>query len=172
MDLLIRPERAADFDAIDQVNDLAFGQPDEGRLVRQLRQDPAFVSGLALVAVSEHTLVGYLLFTRSFIIAGEQRYPCLTLAPLAVLPAFQRRGVGSRLMEEGLRRAADAGFDAVNVLGHPDFYARFGFVQADELGIYCPMEVPPAVFRVLECVPGALQGVSGTVEYAAAFNGL
>lgn len=141
-------------------------------MVDRLRLGEAFVPELSLVALLDGKVVGYLLLTKSQIQQGNATHETLTLAPLAVVPARQRMGVGSRLVEEGLRKATDLGFDSVHVLGHPAYYARWGFEQADEWGIFCPFEVPLPAFRVRELAAGALREVTGTVQYAAAFNEL
>lgn len=91
------------------------------------------------------------------------------LAPMAVMPAAQRRGIGSALIRSGLERCAQLGYSAVVVLGHPEYYPRFGFVPASRFGIGCEYEVPDEVFMALELEPGALTGMSGTIRYHPAF---
>lgn len=170
MEIIVRQEVPSDYPFVQQINDLAFEQEAEGELVNRLRKDTAFVPELSLVAETGTTRVGYTLLTKSYILAANHRVETLTLAPVAVLPEFHRKGIGKELIREGLRRATKLGFQTVNVLGHPDYYPQFGFAQADAHGIYCPFEVPLPAFQVLELVPGSLSDVSGTVEYAAAFD--
>lgn len=170
MKIIVRQEVPADQPAVRRINDLAFGQEAEGDLVNRLRKDTAFVPELSLVAETEGTIVGYALLTKSYILAMDQRFETLTLAPVAVVPEFHRKGIGKKLIREGLSRATKLGFRTVNVLGHPDYYPQFGFVQADAHEICCPFEVPLPAFQVLELVPGGLSGISGTVKYAVAFD--
>jgi putative acetyltransferase len=91
------------------------------------------------------------------------------LAPMAVLPARQRQGIGSALVRDGLGRCRELGYEAVVVLGHPGYYPRFGFVPASRFGIGCEYDVPAEVFMALELVPGALRGKPGTIRYHPAF---
>jgi putative acetyltransferase len=94
----------------------------------------------------------------------------LALAPLAVIPAHQRQGVGTRLVEAALRRARLLGYAYIVVLGHPQYYPRFGFVPASRFGLRYARPVPDDAFMALELVPGALEGVSGVVRYLPAFS--
>jgi putative acetyltransferase len=168
--LTLRTERPSDVPAVAGIHRLAFGGDAEPSLVNALRGTDAFVPELSIVAEQDGAPVGHLLFTRVTIQAPSGEVPALALAPLAVLPALQRKGVGSALMREGLARARALGHGLVLVLGHPEYYARFGFVRASEHGLRCRWPVPDEVYRVLELRPGALQGVSGEVIYAAPFN--
>jgi len=94
------------------------------------------------------------------------------LAPVAVLPAHQRAGVGGRLVEEGLRRLREAGHGFCVVLGHPGYYPRFGFLPASDFGVRWERDVPDRAFMALELCPGALAGHPGVVRYAPEFDGL
>lgn len=164
----IRAERPDDADAIRRVNDLAFGQPQEGRLVDALRADgAAFVS---LVAESGGVVVGHILFS-PVTVEGEGAVvtAAVALAPMAVVPRRQRQGIGGRLVREGLAACRAAGAASVIVLGHPEYYPRFDFRPAAEFGLRCEFPVPPEVFFARELVPGALDGPGGVVRYHAAF---
>ncbi|WP_349410021.1 N-acetyltransferase [Pseudalkalibacillus sp. SCS-8] len=166
----IRAEKPQDYAKIKQVNDLAFNQENEGKLIEALRSSDAFVQELSLVAETEdEAIIGHILFSK-IVIKTEQGYvPSLALAPMSVTPAKQNQGVGSALVEEGLKQAGKLGFKSVIVLGHPEYYPRFGFTPASEKSIKPPFDVPKEVFMALELKPGALSGVEGVVQYPDAF---
>lgn len=166
----IRPERPGDYGAIRRINDLAFGRDVEGTLVEKLRLEPAFIRDLSLVAFTNGNSIGHILFFPVNIVDGDRQIPSLSLAPMAVDPDFQQKGVGSQLVRYGLNQSKEAGFHSVIVLGHPRFYPRFGFLPASRWNITAPWEVPDEAFLALELVPGALEGVSGCVAYSHVFN--
>jgi putative acetyltransferase len=165
----IRPEAPGDRESIYRVNQEAFGREDESRLVEALRLSPAFVPELSLVAVERPEVVGHILFTRLTVTGEGGTHEALALAPMAVLPAWQRKGIGSALVRRGLEDARKQGHRAVIVLGHPDYYPRFGFQPAQPLGIQSPFEAPVDAFLVLGLRPGALEGLRGRVEYPPEF---
>ena len=161
----IRPEKPEDRAAIYAVVLAAFGRPEEAQLVDALRDGGHFDPRLSLVCQRDGQIIGHILLSR--ITIGSA--PALALAPLAVTPTYQRQGYGSALLEAALQAARELGHQAVVVLGHPDFYPRFGFVPAADRGITAPFEVPREAFLVRELLPGALEGVSGIVTYPAPF---
>jgi putative acetyltransferase len=167
IDLMIRPETSADHEVIRQVNHLAFGQDAEARLVDALRQGG--YARLSLVAEKAGQVVGHILFSDLPIITLAGTVPALALAPMAVLPAFQHQGIGSGLVRRGLEVCQDQGHHIVVVLGHTDFYPRFGFSPALADRLESPFSDNPA-FMALELVPGALAGVVGKVQYPPPFN--
>ena len=167
--LTIRPEQPADHQQVFQVNQLAFGRPGEAKLVEALRASPVFIPELSLVALEDHIVVGHILFSRIAVRSGSTASEALALAPLAVLPARQRGGIGSSLVRRGLADARALGHGVVIVVGHPEYYPRFGFVAGEPLGIRPPFEVSAGAFMVLELRPGALVGVRGEVEYPPEF---
>lgn len=172
--ITLRCEQPADCSAVFEVHRQAFRRDDEARLVDALRHnEAAFIPELSIVAVAEGRVVGHILFTRIRIEGpGGHFGESLALAPLAVLPAFQRQGIGGQLIREGLDAARRSGFGSVIVLGHAEYYPKFGFVQAEKWGIRAPFEVPANVFMALELVPGALAHASGVVVYPKEFNAL
>jgi len=114
-------------------------------------------------------VVGHILFTAIEVRTATHSHPALALAPMAVLPALQRTGIGSSLVRRGLADARDLGHGVVIVVGHPGYYARFGFVPAEPLGIRAPFEVSSPAFMALELRPDALRGVRGEVRYPPEF---
>jgi len=164
--ILIRPEQAADFTAIRAVNETAFGRADEAGLVDDLRNEGAVLG--SFVADYGGDVVGHVLFSRMLIETATESIPAVALAPLAVLPGYQRQGVGSRLVREGLQWLLDRGERFVLVLGDPAFYGRFGFTSARATALTTPF--PPDAFMALELVPNSLDDVRGTVRYALAFG--
>lgn len=165
----VRPERPSDYAAVRRVNEAAFGQPDEAALVDRLReQGPSY---LALVATFGAEVVGHIAFTP---VAFDPPRPALEargLAPMAVLPTYQRIGIGTALVHEGLAACRQAGADVVVVLGHPAYYPRFGFRPAAAFGLSSEYDAPPEAFMALELIPGRLGALAGTVQYHAAFQG-
>ena len=165
--MLIRPETTADHEAIRQVNRLAFGQDAEARLVDALR-DGGYVQA-SLVAEKDGQIVGHILFSELPIITEAGTIPALALAPMAVLPANQRQGIGSALVRRGLEICREQGHRTFIVLGHPDFYPRFGFSAKLAEPLSSPFGGGEA-WTALELVPGSLEGVVGKVEYPPPFN--
>jgi putative acetyltransferase len=164
---VVRPERPEDRAAVWQVNALAFGRPNEAALVDALRQRTR--PYLSLVAVEDGHIVGHIFFSPVIIVSETGIIPVFGLAPMAVLPECQRRGIGSQLVRQGLQECARIGQTVVVVLGHPAFYPRFGFLPASRKGLYCEYAVPDEAFMVAELLPGVLQGRTGVVKYLPEF---
>jgi putative acetyltransferase len=137
--VIIRPETAADHDAIRQVNDEAFGGPIEAKLVDAIRESDRFLPELSLVAVSEGQTRGHVISSYVDVEPGARRV--LQVGPLAVLSSHQRRGIGSALMGETIRIADVRGEPLLLIEGNPKYYERFGFTRADAVGIEPPPEV-------------------------------
>ncbi|MCB0586775.1 MAG: N-acetyltransferase [Phaeodactylibacter sp.] len=170
MKINIRAEAPQDYTAIREANDKAFEQQNEGRLIEALRALPEFIPELSLVAEHHGKIIGHILFSPVEIRGKQTVHQALALAPMAVLPEYQGRGIGTQLVEEGLRQARQMGFGAVIVLGHEWFYPRFGFRPASRWNIRSPFPVPDAAFLALELRQGALQGVKGMVKYLRPFE--
>jgi putative acetyltransferase len=164
---LIRPGAHADHEAISRVNRLAFGQDSEARLVDALR-DGKYVR-LSLVAETDRQVVGHILFSHLPIITDLGTLPALALAPMAVLPAFQKQGIGSVLIRRGLEVCKEQGHRIVIVLGHPHFYSRFGFTSKLAARLESPYSGRES-FMAVELVRGALDGIEGRVEYPPPFE--
>jgi len=167
--VVIRPEAADDRAAIRLVNEQAFGRLDEADIVDALRDDPWFVPELSLVAELNGSIVGHALFCEVEI-SEECRWTLLSLGPVAVLPELQRRGIGSQLIRAGLARAVELEYYGVVILGHPEYYRRFGFEPTDDTDIRFPGDVPPGCFMAMPLVEDGLEGVAGRVTYPKAFG--
>ncbi len=167
--ITLRSEQPADCAAIAEVNREAFGQWNEAELVAALRKAEGFDPALSLVAVRESEVVGHILFSPIHIERDGGDVPAIALAPMAVRSAYQRRGVGSALVSTGLESCRRAGHRIVVVLGHAEYYPRFGFTPACECGVRAPFEVPDEAFMVLSLVDGGLDDVAGVVRYPAPF---
>jgi putative acetyltransferase len=169
--ITIRPENPGDVDTLFQVYLLAFGRIQEAALVHSLRENQGLL--LSLVAISEGSLVvGGVAFSPVTLEPTVNRLHLAGLAPLAVLPSYQRRGIGSRLVQVGLQQCQEQGVDAVFLLGEPEFYGKFGFGPASSFGIRCEFEIPDRYWLVVELNPGALQEVRGLVKYRPEFQSL
>jgi putative acetyltransferase len=168
--IIIRSEGPNDYPVIDLVNNQAFDRPNEAELIRKLRQTSEFIPELSLVAEQDEMVVGHILFYPVYIKSGDIQHQILSLGPMSVLPLYQRRGIGSELIMEGLTRAKSLNFKAVIVVGHSHYYPRFGFKPASRWGITSPFEVPDNVFMALELEPHELQGKSGMVIYPEVFK--
>jgi putative acetyltransferase len=165
---LVRTENTEDYEAVRRLNESAFDTPAEAGLVDLLRQQAApFVS---LVADDGGEIVGHILF--SPVELSGARDLVMGLAPMAVAPARQRDGIGSALVQAGLDECRKLGATAVIVLGHPEYYPRFGFVPASNFSVDCEYEVPDGVFMAMELEDDSLAGAGGTAKYHPAFGTL
>jgi putative acetyltransferase len=163
----IRPEADADRPAIYSVNKAAFETSAEANLVDTLRAKAGQL--ISLVAEIDEQIVGHIFFS-AVSLTERPELSLMGLGPMAVLPKHQRQGVGSALVREGLKRCKQQGYEAVVVVGHPEYYPRFGFVPASRYGIRCEYDVPDDVFMIVELVAGTLWGASGLIRYDEAFD--
>jgi putative acetyltransferase len=162
----IRPERPADIPGIRAVNLMAFETSAEADLVDALREQAEWT--VSLVADDGEALVGHILFS-PVTLRGHPELPVAGLGPMAVVPARQRQGIGSALIHDGLERCRQLGFGAVVVVGHPEYYPRFGFTAGSRFDLGCEYDVPDEAFMVLELDKGILTGKSGIIHYHPAF---
>jgi putative acetyltransferase len=173
MNITVRPEREGDYPDIKRVIKVAFekafGEDKESGLVERLRKHPDFIPELSLVATLDSEVVGYILFFPLKIISDTEEFRSIGLAPMAVAPVHQRKGIGKKLIQEGLEKVRQSGYSSVIVLGHPEYYAKFGFKPARSRNIEAPFDVPDDAFLVMELVANGLQGVTGVVRYAKEF---
>ncbi|MFD7669243.1 GNAT family N-acetyltransferase [Streptomyces sp. NPDC059788] len=162
-----RPETAEDITAIRDINLAAFPTAGEADLVDALRADPqAWIDGLSMVTEApDGTLVGHALLTRCHVDGAS----ALALAPCAVLPSAQRTGAGSAAIRAVLDAARAMGENLVLVLGHTDYYPRFGFTPASRFGIRAPFEVPDEAMMAM-ALDDTRPVPAGTIQYPAAFG--
>ena len=168
--LIIRPERKDDYAQITLINNAAFEQYNEGRLVENLRKNKKFIPQLSLVAMLGGRLVGHILFFPIKILAGKSEHESIALAPVSVHPKHQKKGIGSALIKEGLAQCKKESFQSVIVLGHPEYYPRFDFKPASNWKISAPFDVPDEAFMALELSENALKNSRGVVRYPEEFN--
>jgi putative acetyltransferase len=165
--MLIRAEKENDREAVHAVNVSAFETPSEANLVDALREQAK--PNISLVAEDNGEVVGHIMFS-PVSLSGYPDLKVMGLGPMAVAPEQQRKGIGSALVRAGLDQCRHLGILAVVVLGHPEYYPRFGFSPASRYGIDSEYEVPEEVFMAMELQPEALSGKSGRVKYHTAFN--
>ena len=164
--LLIRNEQPCDGAQLRTVNEAAFGRSDEADLIDRLRVEEAIL--LSLVAQFDRQIVGHILFSRMTVETAQGPVAAVALAPMAVLPGHQGHQIGSHLVRRGLTDLRDRGERIVIVLGHKEYYPRFGF--SPEKARYLNSPFPPDAFMALELSVGALDGVHGSVRYPSAFG--
>jgi len=170
LEILIRQECEADHDSVYEVVRSAFetmemASGDEQDLVNRLRKSTAFIPELSLVAELDGQIIGHIMFTKMTV--GD--HPALTLAPVAVLPEYQKQGIGAKLIVEGHRIARKLGHSIIILVVHTDYYPRCGDTPASKFNIQAPFDVPDDAFMVLELCEGGLKCVSGMIEFAPEF---
>lgn len=166
--LIIRDETKDDIAGVRQVNLAAFETPEEADILDALREharDPIF-----LVAEQDGEIIGNIVFT-SVELVGFPEAKLMGLGPMAVLPEHQNQRIGTTLVEAGIKQCHALGFGAIVVVGHPEFYPRFGFVPAEHCQLSSEWELPPGVFMVLPLDPEYLTGKSGVIRYHPVFSG-
>lgn len=163
--MIVRPEQEEDRAAIGELHRLAFRGDFESALVERLREERRVE--LSMIAIIGGQVVGHILFSDLDVEVDGRTVKALALAPMSVVPMRQRQGIGTRLVEESLARLRNGRYEAVIVLGHTDYYPRFGF--SAELATKLASPFAGESFMALELRPDALQGEAGTVEYPAAF---
>ncbi|WP_227793524.1 GNAT family N-acetyltransferase [Paenibacillus guangzhouensis] len=168
--IIIRHETNQDWNDVYHVVEAAFRSEehtdhDEHNLVNRLRSSANFIPELSLVAVDGDRIVGHIMFTEIKV----DDHTLIALAPLAVSPEMQSRGIGRILIMEAHNIAAKLGYKGSVVLGHDKYYPKFGYQKASQYGIKAPFEVSDDHFMALELIPDGLADIHGTVEYAKAF---
>jgi len=174
MNIQIRQEVTTDFENVFSVVEAAFktmpmSDGTEQFLVERLRLSEAFIPELSLVAEMDKKIVGHILISKVNINSSNQTFSALSLAPVSVLPEYQKMGIGGKLIRAAHDQAKKLGHQVIVLIGHKTYYPRFGYQQADLFGIEFPFNVPKEHCMAVELTPGALQQIHGTVKYPKAF---
>ncbi len=172
---MLRRENKSDHPAVSSVIEKAFKNVEfadntEQFLVERLRKSDAFIPELSMIAEIDGKIVGHILLTKLKIKNDTKEFDSLALAPVSVLPEFQGKGIGGKLIVESHKKAKKLDYKSIVLLGHEKYYPRFGYEQTDKYGIELPFEAPKENCMVIELVENGLKGVSGMVEYPKEFN--
>ena len=166
--MIVRAETPEDYESVRRINELAFGRGNEADLVDALREKAR--PYISLVCETAGEIAGHIFFSPVSIESEAEEFTAMGLAPMAVLPEHQGRGIGTLLVREGLNECQRIGHHIVVVLGHPGYYPRFGFTAASSKGLRSEYDVPDDVFMVAELSSGALAGRTGLVRYHPEFS--
>lgn len=174
MEIKLRQENENDYKSVFQLIEKAFEKEEysdhkEQFLVERLRKSEAFIPELSIVAEVEDKIVGHILFTKLEIKNESQSFQSLALAPVSVLPEFQGKGIGSKLILYGHELAKELGYKSVILLGHQDYYPRFGYELCEKYNIKMPFDVPAENCMVISLTENGLSGISGNVVYPSTF---
>lgn len=178
MEISTRPEEKKDYKEIAKLIELAFkdepkSDHKEQELVERLRKTNDYLNEFSLVAFDDDDkndkIIGHIMLSKSKIVKGDKSVESLTLAPMSILPDYQNKGVGTKLVIQAILLAKEAGYNSVNVLGHPEYYPKFNFKKASDFNIKVDFDVPDDALMVLELQDNSLKDVSGTIEYSKAF---
>jgi len=165
--ITIREEQHQDRNAIREVNMQAFGQNQEADLIDKIRRSCNDL--ISLVALIKRTIVGHICFSPATIESKVKTIQGMGLAPMSVLPAFQRQGIGTELVRDGIERVKKKGFPFIIVLGHASYYPRFGFEPASHYGIRCEWDVPDSAFMILLLDESQMRESAGLARYLPEF---
>ena len=167
MSIEIREECHDDIAAVHDLNRQAFGQDQESNIVDVLRANEAAL--LSLVATVDDRVVGHIMYSPA--VVGDN-ITGAALGPMAVLPEYQRQRIGSKLIKAGNRKLKDAGCPFIVVVGHADYYPRFGFRPASKHRIKCEWDVPDNAFMLLVLDQAKMESVSGLAKYRHEFSSI
>ena len=167
--MIIRRENSDDFKEIGLLIKEAFNNDFEKFLVEGIRKNPKHISELSLIAEDVNVITGHILFSEIIVKGDTDHLGGLALAPLCVKASYKNRGVGKALIHQSLLLAKALGYKFIVVLGHSEYYSKFGFTPASNFNIKCSFEVPDESYMVLELRDNSLAGICGTVEYLPEF---
>ncbi len=167
--ITIREENESDLITIKKINDRAFGQTQEGHVIGKIRASGTPV--LSLVAEIDNTTVGHIFYSTSEIKCNNKRITGMGLAPMVVLPKYQKQGIGKRLINESLNLLKKRSVPFIIVLGHEDYYPKFGFEKASKYGITCQWDgVPDEAFMIMILDKEKMADIHGVAKYRDEWN--
>ncbi|MEB5686338.1 GNAT family N-acetyltransferase [Mammaliicoccus lentus] len=174
MNFIIRREKEEDYKVTEEVVKKAFineeySDQSEHRLVANLRNSDAFIPDLSLVALDGNNIVGHILLSKISIVKNDKSIESLALAPVSVLPDYQNKSIGKNLIQHALEIAEKLNFESVIVMGHSEYYPKFGFKKTSNWNIQAPFEVPNELLMAIELKRNALDNTSGVIQYSNAF---
>jgi len=169
MEIFIRPENEEDYYIVENLTREAFWKPDkkpigcdEHYLLNKLRQSSDFIKELDYVALADNKIVGHIIYTKSRIIDSDNNeHETISFGPISVLPEYQKKGIGTKLINFTFKKAKEMGYRAVIIYGHPEYYPRFGFKNAKDYNITTPEGKNFDAFMICELFEGALNGITG-----------
>ncbi|WP_257348709.1 GNAT family N-acetyltransferase [Pseudalkalibacillus decolorationis] len=169
--VILRTEKLKDHEDVYKLNSIAFeNREDEPQLVERIRLSEEFIPELSIVAEENNEIVGHILLSEAKVINEQEEHKVIVLAPVAVKPSYQKQGIGTKLIEEGLKRCKDLGYGLILLIGHPTYYPRFGFKPARDYGLELKQfDVADEVFMVCEIIKGELDRVEGELIYPKTF---
>lgn len=168
MKLIIREEQERDFDEIYRLNHEAFARSEEAELINELRENNGII--ISLVALLSNLIVGHILYTPCKINSHKNKLTGAALGPMAVLPGYQKKGIGRKMVEEGIEIISEAGYPFIAVLGYPEYYSKFGFTPAGKHGLQCQWDVEDNAFMILPLDSERTDEITGTVNYRPEFS--
>jgi len=174
MNIRLRQEKSADYPQVFNLVEQAFATLEisdhtEQFLVERLRTSNAFIPELSIVAEYKNKIIGHILLTKIKIQNKESEHTSLSLAPVAVLPEFQNKGIGGKLILHAHKAARKLGFKSVILVGHKNYYPRFGYKPTINYGIKLPFDAPEQNCLAIELVENGLKGVTGNVVFPKEF---
>ncbi|MDR6459549.1 putative N-acetyltransferase YhbS [Chryseobacterium vietnamense] len=174
--ITVRQEEEKDYKKVFELTEEAFRDMEhsdhqEQFLVEKLRKSEAFIPELSLVAEDENgTITGHILFTKIKIVNEEESFDSLALAPVSVKPGFQNQGIGGKLILEGHRIAKELGYESTILIGHEEYYPRFGYKKTSNFGISFPFDIPEENGMAVELIKDGLKDKKGVVKYPQEFG--
>jgi predicted N-acetyltransferase YhbS len=170
MQVKIKRFKKRDFEEIEMLLKVAFDRDSVAIIIKELIETADFIPELTRVARISGQIIGVIVYSHAQIIKGKKIHQTISMAPMAVLPAYQNLGIGGELIRNSFAKARELEYQSVIVMGHEEYYPRFGFKLASEFGIIPPFDVPDENFMVLELFPDTLSGISGKVKYHPLFD--
>jgi len=175
VEITLRPEEKKDFSIVENLTREAFWNvycpgADEHFLVHNLRKTDAFIKELDFVALSNNKIIGNIMYAESAIKKNDLEYTVLTFGPVSVLPEYQNKGIGGKLINHTIKLSKEMGYKAIIIYGDPEYYKRFGFKESKEFKITNKDKKFPTALLVLELYPNALNGIEGIFDEGKAYE--